>query len=224
MADEFPVLQVPTHTEKVAEYIRDCILSGRYKPGQRVNELQLSKSLRISRSPVREAIQQLAGEGLLQLTSYKGATVTSFDRAAIIELFEVREALDGMAARLAAERARPADIRELRGLLDSVEEQLGRDEHSRYPLDADYHLLVIAMARNERLKEKALEVSMQIAVARSLSGAAPDRALEALREHRAILGAISRGNALEAERLMRAHIRSSLVHTVAILDTPEAAE
>lgn len=224
MPDEAPVLQVPTHTEKVVEYIRDQILAGDYKPGQRVTESQLSKSLRISRSPVREAVQQLAQEGLLERTSYRGAKVASFDMATVVELFELREAIEGMAARLAATRAPPEQLKNLQGLLEGVERQLASEEQPRYPVGSDFHSQIIAMAGNRRLQERALEIHAQIRLARSISGSAPNRALDALSEHQAIFEAVRTRRADKAEELMRKHIQSSLAHTRSILSNPEATQ
>lgn len=222
MNDE-TTLGISTHAEKVVTFMRDRILSGVYKPGQRINEAQLAATLGISRSPIREAIRQLAKEGLLQVASYKGARVTIYTRATIVHLFELREALEGMAARLAASRATPNQLEDMASLLASVQQKLERDEGGGYPYDRDFHELLGAMSENEQLRERAIDVNAQIQVARSISGASAKRAIEALTEHRGVFAAIRDGDAEMAEQLMRAHVRGALKHVLEVLN-PEDME
>ena len=88
----------------VTESIRTAVLDGRLKPGHRINEVQLSKSLGVSRTPVRNALQTLVGEGLITYTPNKGYSARAYEISEIIDAFEMRALAEGLAARLAAER------------------------------------------------------------------------------------------------------------------------
>ena len=90
--------------EQVYHVVRQSILKGDYKPGKKLNEVELSRNLKVSRSPIREALQRLDNEGLVELQPRKGAVVTCLTGEKIEELFEQREALEGMAARFAAQK------------------------------------------------------------------------------------------------------------------------
>ncbi len=99
------ITTAPSFTEQVSDSIKDLILRGVYEPDQRLNEKEISRSLGISRSPIREAIQRLNNEGLVRLSARKGAFVASLNLNEIMELYEVREPLEVAAVRLAADRA-----------------------------------------------------------------------------------------------------------------------
>jgi GntR family transcriptional regulator, vanillate catabolism transcriptional regulator len=88
----------------IIENIRTAVLDGRLKPGERINEVQLSKGLGVSRTPVRNALQTLVGEGLVTYTPNKGYSARSYEVSEIIDAFEMRALAEGLAARLAAER------------------------------------------------------------------------------------------------------------------------
>src|SRR5215218_7099701 len=94
-----------SYAEQARTLLRRSILNGVYGPGQRLKEMEISRVLGISRSPVREAIQGLANEGLVRIAPQKGAFVANLNATEVAELYEVREALEIMAVRLAAERA-----------------------------------------------------------------------------------------------------------------------
>jgi len=208
-----------TYGDRVLEYVREQILSGHYLPGQRISEVELAEALGISRSPIREAFRRLATEGLVHIAPYKGATVATFDEETVRELFELREAVEGMAAGLAAQRAKEDQLGEMEQLLDATRRSLGGREGSGYPHDHDYHRLIVAMSGNRMLEQKALEINAQVILARSLSGSYGDRAARALEEHAAIFEAIKAGDAELAEQRMRRHIRASLQHTLEVLDS-----
>lgn len=207
-----------TYGDRVLEYVREQILSGHYLPGQRISEVELAEALGISRSPIREAFRRLATEGLLRIAPYKGVTVATFDETTVRELFELREAVEGMAAGLAAQRADPEQLDEMERLLEATRRSLDDREGSGYPHDHDYHRLIVAMSGNKMLEQKALEINAQVVLARSLSGSYGDRATHALEEHVALFQAIKERNAELAEQCMRRHIRLSLQHTLEILD------
>ncbi len=194
-------------TEHLVQVIREAILSNKFEPGERLNESHFANQTKTSRSPVREAIQRLAGEGLLTFVPGRGAFVARFDLDEIKELFEIREAIDGMAARLAAERGKPRDIQRLVDILDLTEVALTNDAMPTYPLDLDFHQKVLDTAYNDRLRDHGYEIHTQLRLARSRSGYRTPRASEAFVEHRRILDAIKARDAAAAEEAMREHVR-----------------
>ena len=118
-----PVLTDETETlsENVFRRIQAAIVKGDIAPGSKISEPELARTYGISRGPLREAIHRLEGQRLLVRVPHVGARVVSLNHAELIELYEIRESLEGMACRLAAERMSQADIDELRRVLDTHE-------------------------------------------------------------------------------------------------------
>jgi DNA-binding GntR family transcriptional regulator len=208
--------------EQARQIIKRLILNGTYRPGERVKEAEIAQALGVSRSPVREAVVHLANEGLIKLHLQRGAFVREFDMREVRELYEVREAVEVKAVRLAAERAGEEDLAELREFLDSVEGALeehdasstdglrGRTPTDPYPLDLDYHREVAMLSKNERLTHYVMEVNTQLYLAKLKATAPPGRAMGAHEEHLAIYEAIRSGDPDAAEKAMKLNIRNSL--------------
>ena len=191
--------------------LRQGILQGDLAPGERLRSDALANELKVSRTPVREALRKLEAEGLVQ-RSGSGLIVREFSEQDLTELFYVREALEGMAARLAAENATPGEIADIRELLDDMEAVGQRgDVVALRPLTAEYHRLVGRAAHNGRLLqslESLLEHvrQMQTSTLLNIEG----RAVEALKEHHELLQAIEARDADRAEKLARTHRRKTL--------------
>ncbi len=207
----------------LVQVIREAILSNEYGPGKRLNESHFATQTKTSRSPVREAMQRLAGEGLLTFIPGRGAFVRDFEADEIQELFEIREAIDGMAARLAAERGKPLEIQRLVDILDLTEVVLANDAMPTYPLDMDFHQKILDTANNSRLRDQGYKIHTQLRLARSRSGYRFPRASEAFAEHRRILDAIKARDASAAEEAMREHVRNAL-DSVSLLFTTGSRE
>lgn len=206
-----------TYSEQAREVIRHLIFNGTYRPGQRLKEVEISRELGISRAPVREAIQNLANEGVVELVTHKGAIVAEFDADEVRQLYEVREALEVMAAGLAARRASARQLEKLRELLDTTTAAIEGGASASYPRDLDFHTRILEMARNPKLEEAASEVQAQVQLARSRSGSTPGRASVAYQEHEAVFEALQEKNSEKAERAMRKHIRNGLKNTMETL-------
>src|ERR1700754_294748 len=104
MADPPPSELTATRSASVVEALRAAILAGEFHPGERVHEVKLTALLGVSRTPVRAALQKLASEGLLDYTPNRGYTLREFSISEVISAYEVRAVLEGLAARLSAER------------------------------------------------------------------------------------------------------------------------
>jgi DNA-binding GntR family transcriptional regulator len=190
------------------EKLRDAILSNQLQPGERLSVSDLARQMGISRTPVREAVQRLIYDGLAVHVPYRGADVVRVGVDDLLQLFGVREVLDGLAARLACRNLRPGDVEELRQILDDHEEILARDPSTKthVELDIRYHGRIRALAGNPYLDEMLGRIQGKTHLAvHSLWRGEEARRL-ALAEHRAILLALSAADPERAERAARTHV------------------
>ncbi len=201
--------------------LREAIRYGRFAPGQRLVVADLKEIYGTSAGPIREAITRLAGEGLIDLIPNRGAVVRTFAERDMRELFQVREALEGMVARLAALNAHRADYADqLRALMAKLEAHTRDGDISLSVTREEFHDLLYEMSGNAKLKETAVRLSYPGYGVRysRLIGAARTQA--SLAEHQAVADAILAGDPPAAERLMRQHLRNT---AIAIQDAIDAA-
>lgn len=215
MSDVSQALERTTLRDRAERSLRELIVGGDLKPGERVNEVAVAAQLGISRGPLREAIQGLVREGLLEIVSHRGAFVRTVDAAMLRDLYEVRVALETYAVKLLAALPRSTGVATLAQLVEDAE--TGLDDG--YPNDADFHGGLFAAVGNPALGAAAEDVQMRISVARARSARDPQRASDALDEHRAILEAIASGRAEEAVRVMERHLWASYEHALKALAT-----
>lgn len=205
-----------TFSGRTVEVLRDMIVAGQLRAGERLNEVELASALGISRGPLREAIQRLRSEGLLVTVANRGAYVRTFTAQQLRELYEVRIALETHAVRLAASNADAAAMNGLHQMLEETERALVVG--SAYPRDLDFHQSLIALANNQALLDAATEVHRQVEMARSRSGHEPARALTALTEHKIIVDHLTARRGEGAAKALAKHLRSALENALAILD------
>jgi DNA-binding GntR family transcriptional regulator len=196
-------------TEQVCDTIKDVILRGIYKPNQRLNEVELASSLGISRSPIREAIQRLANDGLLKLIPRRGAFVFNFSSKEIEELLEVRECIEVMAVRLAVERADQSQLHKLSEFLKATRAVIERNRYTLYPWDFDFHLQIAGCAKNRKLEDNIYKTNAQLLLMRYRSGSKSGRAEQAFNEHTKIYKALCERNHERANQSMMQHLRNS---------------
>jgi DNA-binding GntR family transcriptional regulator len=200
------------------ERLRHAILSGRLHPGQPLPIQELAESMEMSRTPVREAIRALEAEGLVDVFPSRGTFVSNISVDDIRELFELREALEGMVARLAAQRRTESDLEELEQILQSADAAAGNDRIEREKeFGAEFHSALGRIAANSRISAIREDVKLNIDRARLISYTSPERGAEAVREHHQILEAIRLGDAELAEQTMRRHLRISLQHALRLI-------
>jgi DNA-binding GntR family transcriptional regulator len=191
--------------------LREQLLSGHFERGERLNEVAIARSFGISRGPVREALQKLASEGLVELVPRRGAFVPAFDTGELVELCEVREAIEVAAVRLAATRASSAAVRDLEALLKRTETEMNKGREAPYPTALDFHGSIIQLSGNSRLTSMGSEIHRQLQFSRARASFEPTRAAAAYKEHVEILDAIAKRDADAAEQAMRLHLLHSLV-------------
>lgn len=219
----------PIHGTSLANEVFDrlieAITSGEFQPGERLSEAKLARELGISRGPLREALGRLEGK-LVTRTPRIGVSVIQFDRGDLEQLFFVREALEGMAARLAAERMSEAQLDAMEDMLRQHADKPGLASGEVYhqrSMDDDFHFAIVDAAKSERIKHLLLdEVYYQLRIHRLKSSARPGRARAALDEHREILKALQSRDPDLAEARMRAHIRNARFSAVAAMAVGEA--
>lgn len=192
-----------TFSQRTEAVLREMILDGSIPPGDRLNEVTLSSALGISRGPLREAIQRLAGEGLLTIISHRGAFVRTFEKREVDELYELRIAHEMHAARLVCERASDEQLAELGQFLADTGDAMS---DGRYPADRDFHSHLLSLASSGALERAAKETQTQILLARRISASQPLRAKEAFDEHGDIVAAIQARAADDATSLVREHL------------------
>lgn len=214
--------------ESVVAHIRMLIATGQLAQGDRVKELDISQKLGISRGPVREAVRRLSASGLLVSTTNMGSRVVVLTEATVLQAYQVREVLESLAARLAAENMTPDEGRALLRMLDEhAEVMTARDEPNTYPAgdsDWDFHLKILQGAGNDfvwRICGEELRDIMTLMRAQHRSTA--QRGQRALQEHRWVAEAIRDGNGDLAAALMTQHIRASRDSLLAGIRPPRAA-
>ncbi|HAJ75638.1 MAG: GntR family transcriptional regulator [Gammaproteobacteria bacterium] len=199
-----------TLADEVFDQIRTAIVEGELAPGSKVNEPQLSKHYGISRGPLREAIRRLEGCKLVEIKPNVGAKVVSLNREQAIEIYEIREALEGVACRLAATRAGTEDCTRLRELLAHHEQQIQSDNGRRYfqkEGDLDFHYLIVQLSSNTRLFNLLCgELYHLQRLYRCQTSSEPLRPEQAFKEHHQIVDAIENHDGELAELLMKRHI------------------
>ncbi len=155
---ERSTLVIQTVQEAAVGHLRNLILNGQLEPGQRLLQEELAEQLGISRTPIREALQQLANEGLVNISSYKGASVARFSAPEMIETYSVRIALESYAASLAAERVTEEDLRRLETMMQEMGMAF-QDKNFEHLLEAHHelHAGIYAIAGKQRLYEHILQ-------------------------------------------------------------------
>ena len=190
------------------EALKSKILAQEYLPGMQLKELQISKELGLTRTPVREAIIRLEREGLVKTVYNRGAFVTVFSRKEIEDLLEVREALEIKALYLATRRASRDDIDTIEAALKQRELLIANGVATVDFRNAglDFHLGIIKLGKNERLISTWQTMQSQLSLVRVTSTTIKSRYLTAFEEHKKILALISSGDFKRAEKLLKRHI------------------
>lgn len=195
-------------SEHVYRRLRDAIRRGEFKSGHRVMEIEVAQWLNVSRTPVRDAIRRLESEGMLEHEPRNGLVVARLDRQSVMELYVMRETLEGTAARLCARHA--ADL-EIQGLLDLVERerQLAGDYEGLARHNGVFHAAIHRGAHNRYLEKSLATVNDSMVLLGTPLMLLPHRAQTAAAEHARIVDTIQRRDPEAAEEAARAHVRAA---------------
>ncbi|PSU35821.1 GntR family transcriptional regulator [Photobacterium lutimaris] len=202
-----------TKSDNLTEQLIDQIVSGSYPAGSKISEPELAKHYGVSRGPLREAMMRLESMGLVERIPHVGARVVALSQEKLIEIYSVREALEGMAARLACEYITDEELIGLEELLDAHHQHIEQVEGVSYfhqQGDFDFHYRVIKASRNTKLISLLCdELYHLLRMYRYQSQRSHSRPEQALKEHFHLLGALKERDAELAEMLMRRHIMRS---------------
>lgn len=192
--------------------VKESIMRGHYLPGHKLVERDVAEQLGVSRSPVRWALHRLEGEDFLERTDRRVLSVKRLSIKEALELLDVRERLEGLAAKLAAERRTGEDIDRLVGILQNM--AISKSAHSpAYPtLARDLHLAVFQAADNGILHDMIARMFSQTTLMSHTLGLENYKSRDTMREHEIIVANIIEGNATQAERSARLHIRKAKRH------------
>lgn len=216
-----------TKSENLTEYLIEAIVEGELAPGSKISEPELAKRFQVSRGPLREALMRVEGLGLIERIPHIGARVTQLSPSKLVELYAVREALEGMAARLAARNITEIELAGLESLLSTHSTHIDQVEGASYfhqQGDFDFHYRIIQASRNQQLIGLLCdELYHLLRMYRYQSPRSHSRPVEALEEHKFILRAIRQRDEELAEMLMRRHIACSrqLIEQQIMLDAQQ---
>ena len=189
--------------------LREAIISGDIPAGEKLNEPRLAEQFKVSRGPLREAIRRLVGMRLVRHVPHQGATVVTLELDSIMELYDVREALEGKAAALAAQNMSVREIEQLRSLLMVHREHFDTTagEYMQAEGDFDFHYQIIKGCGNRLLTNQLCnELYHLIRMFRVQTSRFKTRSNRALTEHEQLLDAIEQRDSVLAEMVMRHHI------------------
>jgi DNA-binding GntR family transcriptional regulator len=189
----------------VRDQIQRAILTGEFPPGRRLTQMLLAKRFGVAQSVVRESLLELRFLGLVEAVDHLGVFVADLGAGKLLAAYEIREVLEGLAARLACDRANRGDLRELEHMARSVQELGKTDRRTEMgTLDRHFHQRIVAMAGNElmgKLTETYRVLGMSLLAYRDID--------EVLSEHLAIVRLIGENQPEQAEAMARQHVRAA---------------
>ncbi|MBF7053310.1 GntR family transcriptional regulator [Halomonas sp. KAO] len=210
--------EVRTLAERVFQQLQDAIVRGELVPGSKITEPGLSRTYGISRGPLREAMRRLEAHRLIERVPHVGARVVKLSIQELLELFDVREALESMAARLAAEHMTAEEIAGLREVLALHERQADLKKGEAYfqrEGDLDFHYRIVQGSHNRMLVTMLCDdLYYLVRLYRTQFSASGSRPQRAFVEHHRIVDAIEAGDAELSELLMRRHVSASRANVV----------
>lgn len=191
--------------DQVLAALRESIISGDYPPGERLTEDRLAEDFGVSRNPVREALRVAEAEGFVVILPRRGAVVASPSSGTIDDIFAVRERLEPLAARLAAERANPGDVATLRALLEKARRATEQQDLRRVAeLNSALHLQILRISGNPWLSSIAKALYLHVQWVFRLT--AKERAPHSWDEHIKLVEAIETGDGDRAELVALSHV------------------
>ena len=198
----------PSLGEFVYREVKRSIREGEYHPGERIRESDITRRLDVSRTPVREAFRRLQSEGRLTFEPQRGAVVAELDRQEVAELYALRQQLEGVAARFAAQHAFDSEIEAIEYILEQTTE-LHNDLRTFNQVNWEFHHAIYAAAHNRFLTRVFASLSDPLALLRGELYIPPGRSEQIYQEHRRIVEAIKARDPDAADRAAQDHIVNS---------------
>jgi DNA-binding GntR family transcriptional regulator len=199
-----------TNYQRVRDIIRNDIITGQFQAGARLKISELVDRYGLSAMPIREALQQLQGEGLVVLSANKGASVRRIDERFLWQMYEVRKALEAYFAAELASRVTTSDVDRLQAILAQQELAIAAvDEERLQELDRDFHGYIVGATGNEEavaILNRSYDLTRPL---RLRYGRSSEQRQRIPRDHRAIIEAIAQGEGSRASRLISEHINAA---------------
>lgn len=195
-------------SESVYISVKDAISAGRFKPGERLREVSIAELLSVSRTPVREALRRLESEGLVTNAPARGLVVTALDRQQVLELYVLREILEGTAASFAANRASEGEIATLFEILEEEARHLSNPKKLA-EINRHFHRELYAASHNRYLIAAVNTLANSLCLLGGTTLSSPGRAATSHNEHLEIVSNIEQRNPATAEQIARQHIREA---------------
>ncbi|MBT3259940.1 MAG: GntR family transcriptional regulator [Deltaproteobacteria bacterium] len=196
--------------DQIYDILKRRIVLRQIESGKKINEEDLAKSLGVSRTPIRETLLRLEHEGIVKIIPRRGAFVVSQSKEKVMDLFEVREVLEGLVAQLATKNMNHELLDRLKRCLEKISS--GDGDNNRLlkytPADVEFHATLLEASDNELLKSMMESVNVHLQMVRLRTVALPGRPEQTVKEHYEILAAIEKKNSSLAEKLMRKHVAS----------------
>lgn len=189
--------------------LKAAIQAHEFMPGDRMREADLAEWLGISRTPTRDALRQLEAEGLLEAATRRGLVVATLDQQRVSEIYDVRAALESLAARRAARQSTQAEIALLRENIRRQEEMEPKEIENLLQLNSQFHTAIYRASRNRYLIAALQSLETPLALLPGTTYADPNRPTEALDQHRALVDALEAGDADKAEQIAIDHVRAA---------------
>ena len=197
-------------SDRVRRQIADQIISGVLRPGEELDERSLAEAFNVSRTPVREALRQLAASSLVEWRPHQSAVVAKITPSKMVEMFEVMAELEGFCGRLAARRMTPLEHKNLISIHKKFRPFVdARDREGYHRLNKSFHETIYDGAHNDYLRGQATALYGRLAPYRAYQLKRHDALRLASQEHKAIVDAIVSGDGDEAQRLLVAHVNLS---------------
>ena len=197
-------------TDEIAATIRERILKGEYKIGEKIKETQIAGELKVSRTPIREAFKQLEDEGLIEYKKNRGCFARGFTKRDIDDIYTVRKALEVLAVEWACERMTPDYLKQLKDQCDLMEFYTIREDYEHVlALNKDFHDIIYNATGSRFMAQVLHSYKSYIEQARQVVFMDKTYLERILAEHRKILGALSKGSVEEAKDAMAQHLDHS---------------
>lgn len=200
--------------DQVFDKLEDDIVFGVYKRGEILTELKLAENLGVSRTPIREALRRLEQERLIEDTG-KGSVVLGITKEDLVDIMEIRQSIEALAAYYAALNITPEGAEELTNLVDLQEFYLGKKDVARLQtIDDEFHAAICRLSKRNVINDTLIPLHRKTRLYRKIALEDRERSPKSLQEHRQILQAIIGGDAEQVRLLMEKHIENAKNHMI----------
>lgn len=202
---------INTNSIQVANILRDAIINGDLYPGLKLREVEISKELSVSRTPIREAFRILESEGLLEVSPNRGVKVISLSEHDIQEIYELRELIEVFAINKACANLTEKEINLFEEIVHEMDECIQRNNYKEYlRCSTEFHLVYIMMCDNKRIIEVYQKIWNNILATQILAMSDVKQREKTMKDHTEILAALKKRDKSLSEKLVRKHIAAGL--------------